>query len=139
MKYRIYLDDERTPIDKNWIIVRDYYQFVETVMKIGLPNIDIISLDHDLGDSAIGEYYRSGRHNREIDYSRITEKTGYDCAKWLTDLALDKKEDLPLVYTHSKNPSGCQNIIGIINSFLRFNDLDETCTIASIPHTVNYN
>ena len=38
-KYYIYLDDVRTPIEKDWIVVRNYDEFVETVTKIGLKNI----------------------------------------------------------------------------------------------------
>jgi hypothetical protein len=52
-KYRIYLDDVRTPIDKNWVVVRDYNQFINVIEELGINNIDVISLDHDLGDSAM--------------------------------------------------------------------------------------
>jgi hypothetical protein len=51
--YRIYLDDVRTPTGDNWIVVRNYDEFVNKVNEIGLGNIDIISLDHDLGDTAM--------------------------------------------------------------------------------------
>ena len=47
--YRIYLDDVRTPIDKDWIVVRDYDEFVKKINEIGIPNIETVSLDHDLG------------------------------------------------------------------------------------------
>ena len=69
----IYLDDLRTPYEDKWIIVRGFYQFIETVESIGLENIGAISLDHDLG-IFVGE----------------EEKTGYDCAKWLVNLSMDK-------------------------------------------------
>jgi hypothetical protein len=59
MKYKIYLDDERTPNDKDWVIVRNYGQFIKKISDIGLENIDIISFDHDLGDTAVEEYYRN--------------------------------------------------------------------------------
>ena len=36
---KIYLDDVRTPVDKDWTIVRDYEQFVSTIQYIGLENI----------------------------------------------------------------------------------------------------
>ncbi len=35
---KIYLDDVRTPVDKSWTVVRNYEQFVSTVMHIGLDN-----------------------------------------------------------------------------------------------------
>ena len=52
---RIYLDDVRTPVDPDWIVVRNYEQFIDTVTFHGLDQIDLISLDHDLGDSAMAE------------------------------------------------------------------------------------
>ena len=59
MKHSIYLDDVRTPIpgDVDWIVVRSYDEFVSKVTEIGLDNIDLISLDHDLGDSAMKEWH----------------------------------------------------------------------------------
>ena len=48
MKQRIYLDDVRTPIEKDqWVIVRSYDEFVYKVTEIGLENIGLISLDHE--------------------------------------------------------------------------------------------
>ena len=44
-KIRIYLDDVRTPLEKDWTVVRDYNQFVSTVRLIGLENIEVISLE----------------------------------------------------------------------------------------------
>lgn len=40
---RIYLDDVRTPIEKDWIVVRSYQEFVDKVKEIGLDNIHMIS------------------------------------------------------------------------------------------------
>ena len=54
-KIRLYLDDVRTPKDADWKVVRNYDEFVSTVMYIGLENIELISLDHDLGDTAMNE------------------------------------------------------------------------------------
>ena len=63
---RIYLDDVRTPRLEpevgEWIVVRNYDEFVEKVNEIGLENIDTISLDHDLGDTAIAEYYNAKKN-----------------------------------------------------------------------------
>ena len=47
-KKKIYLDDIRTPVDKQWMVVRNYDEFVDKVTEIGLENIELISLDHDL-------------------------------------------------------------------------------------------
>lgn len=113
MKYRIYLDDVRTPIDSSWVVVRNYEEFVKTVNDIGLENIDIISLDHDLGDTAMKEWRENVYHNFELDYGNITEKTGYDCAKWLVEQWMDGKNVVD-VYTHSANAIGSANICGLI-------------------------
>ena len=83
---RIYLDDVRTPIDKDWVVVRSYEEFVEKVNEIGLPNIETISLDHDLGDTAMKEYFDNVSPNYTLDYNNIHEKTGYDAIKFLVSL-----------------------------------------------------
>jgi transcription antitermination factor NusA-like protein len=43
-KYKVYLDDVRTPIDNEWVVARNHDEFVETVQKLGLENIEEISL-----------------------------------------------------------------------------------------------
>lgn len=132
----IYLDDIRTPIESGWIICRNYDEFVRTVQKIGLGNIDKISLDHDLGDSAIKEYFNNVSKNYILDYDNIKEKTGYDCAKWLVDLSMESNTKLPLIVTHSANPIGSANIMGYINNYLKNCRLPQTCIRVLIPHTV---
>ena len=53
----IYLDDVRTPVDTdNWVVVRSYDEFVNKVKEVGLKNIEVISLDHDLGDTAMNAH-----------------------------------------------------------------------------------
>ena len=74
-KIRIYLDDVRTPIDPDWIVVRSYDEFVSKVTEIGLENIEIISLDHDLGPSAMAEWHSNVYRNYELNYDNIEEKT----------------------------------------------------------------
>ncbi len=70
---RIYLDDVRTPVENGWQVVRNYYELVNLVNKVGLNNIEIISLDHDLGDSAMNEYYNNVSPNFKLDYDNILE------------------------------------------------------------------
>jgi len=84
MKTRIYLDDVRTPVEKDqWVVVRNYEEFVNKVSEIGLENISLISLDHDLGETAMAEWHRNVYHNYELDYDNILEKTGMDCCSFL--------------------------------------------------------
>ena len=40
---KIYLDDMRTPVDDNWVVVRNYDEFVSKVTEIGLDKINLIS------------------------------------------------------------------------------------------------
>ena len=135
-KYNIYLDDLRTPIDDNWIICRNYDEFVDKVKEIGIENIDTISLDHDLGETAIREYFKNVTTNYILDYDNIHEKTGYDCAKWLVEQSINTGIHLPLILTHSANPIGSANIMGYINNFLKNQRLPQTCIRTKIPHTV---
>ena len=78
---KIYLDDVRTPKDKDWVVVRDYHQLVNLVQNVGIKNVHTISLDHDLGDDAMNEYHTNVSPNFKLDYNNISEKTGYDVAK----------------------------------------------------------
>ena len=138
MKYNIYLDDIRTPVDNGivkWTVVRNYDQFILTVQEIGLANISIISLDHDLGDSAMQEWHNNVYPNYELNYNNITEKTGYDCAKWLVEQWLDG-EPVVTVVTHSANAIGSANIMGYINNYLHVHRMDQNCVRVQIPHTV---
>ena len=151
-KVRIYLDDVRTPIEKHWIVVRNYDQFVTQVRLNGLENIETISFDHDLGETAMEEYYKNVSPNYELNYENILEKTGMDCAKWLIDYYYDnyhvdgelisrasKKElgiSFPTCYVHSANPIGSANIMGYINNFLMNEAQPQTCVRVQIPHSV---
>ena len=134
-KYYIYLDDVRTPVDSKWTVVRSYDEFVAKVTDIGLFNIYLISLDHDLGDSAMKEWHTNVYHNYKLDYNNITEKTGYDCAKWLVEQWLDGQPVVD-VYTHSANAIGSANIMGIINNYRHINHLPQNCVRVQIEHTV---
>ncbi len=135
-KVRVYLDDIRTPIENDWLICRDYDEFVNKVSEIGLENIYMISLDHDLGETAIREYFKNVSKNYILDYDNIHEKTGYDCSKWLVDQSIEKNIELPLILTHSANPIGSANIMGYINNYLKNMKLPQNCIRTKIPHTV---
>jgi hypothetical protein len=143
---RIYLDDVRTPLDASWIVVRNYDQFVQKVEEIGLQNIDLISLDHDLGPAAMREYFQNVHPNYQLDYNNITEKTGMDCAKWLVQHFYDTNPNqsllvrgepiqFPKVYVHSANPIGSGNMMGYINNFLMNEGQPQTCIRVNIEHT----
>lgn len=160
-KKRIYLDDVRTPISPNnawvdgieeWTVVRSYKEFIEKVNEIGLNNIELISLDHDLDDTAMNEYYNNVSPNYKLDYDNIEEKTGYDVSKFLVNLFYslnenrinmsrsEKKRDknfyFPKVVVHSANPIGSANIMGYINNFLMNEGRPQDCIRVNIEHYV---
>lgn len=133
---KIYLDDVRTPVDvEKWVVVRSYEEFVDKVSQIGLENIELISLDHDLGDTAMAEWHKNVYHNYTLDYNNIKEKTGYDCAKWLVDQWIEGQPVVD-VYTHSANAIGSANIMGYINNYRHINRLPQNCVRVKIEHTV---
>jgi hypothetical protein len=132
----IYLDDVRTPIaQQEWVVVRNYDQFVDKVTEIGLENIGKISLDHDLDKSAMVEWLYGAVRNYKIDYSKIKEKTGYDCAKWLVE-QWQKGGPVVPVFTHSANEIGSANIMGYINNYKHVKGLEQDCIRVQIEHTV---
>ena len=134
-KKKIYLDDIRTPIDKQWTVVRNYDEFVDKVIEIGLENIELISLDHDLGDSAMKEWRTNVYNNYKLNYDNITEKTGMDCTKWLVEKWLDG-EPVVEVVIHSANAVGSANMMGYINNYRHINRLPQNCVRVRIEHTV---
>lgn len=136
MKKRIYLDDVRTPVEKDhWVIVRSYDEFVEKINEIGLENIDMISLDHDLGDTAMAEWRRNVYKNYELNYDNITEKTGMDCTKWLVEQWMDGQPVVDVV-VHSANAIGSGNMMGYINNYRHVARLPQNCIRVQIEHTV---
>ena len=134
-KIYLYLDDVRTPTDDRWQVVRNYEEFVAHIRMRGLENYEVISLDHDLGDTAMQEYYNNVRDNYTIDYKNITEKTGMDCAKWLVAESMTKKIPLPQIYVHSANPIGSANMMGYLNNYFMNSRLPQTCIRAKVEHT----
>ena len=134
-KIWLYLDDVRIPTEGDWQVVRNYDEFVAHIRMNGLENYEVISLDHDLGEGAMIEYYTNVKPNYELDYNRIPEKTGMDCARYLVAEVMGKKIPMPTIYVHSANPIGAANIIGYMNNYFRNNRLPETCTKVNIAHT----
>lgn len=133
--YSIYLDDIRTPTEEGWIVVRNYDEFVAKITEIGLENIDLISLDHDLGESAMREWHSNVYNNYKLDYNNITEKTGMDCTKWLVEQWMNG-EPVVTVKVHSANAIGSANMMGYINNYKHINRLPQDCTRWIVPFTM---
>jgi hypothetical protein len=137
-KKRLYLDDVRTPLGDDWIIVRNYEEFVSIIKFHGLENFDVISLDHDLGEQSMIEYYTNVKNNYKLDYNNIVdEKTGYDCCKFLVSESMSKNIPLPQIYVHSANPIGSANMMGYINNYFKNCKSPQTCIRVEIKHTID--
>ncbi len=124
--YNLFLDDFRMPHDvgnymnpvelrslfrlQEWVIVRDYSQFVGVVNEKGMPSM--ISFDHDLAEE---HYGMSGFYENLGDYylQADREMTGYDCAKWLIEYSVNNKIKLPIIMCHSMNPEGRKYILDL--------------------------
>jgi len=81
------------------------------------------------------EYFRNVKPNSKWDYNNISEKTGMDCAKWLVDEANKKNIKLPIIYVHSANPVGTENIISYINNYYKSQGVSEKCVAVKVEHT----
>lgn len=108
LKYNLFLDDIRNVkmiyddlTDEDFIIVRNYNDFVSYISQNGLP--DFISFDNDLGTDKYGELL----------------KDGYACAKWLVyESGLDLTK---LKYNvHSANPVASVQIDSLLKNYLTF-------------------
>ena len=128
----IYLDE--------WVTVKTYREFVEMVTNHH-KEITHISYDHDLGVDKYGlkltdcftnenGKLEKGEHYFEddgfcilcgssIDQASLGEvtimnmKTGYDCAKWMKEFYDANKLEYPVMFVHSQNTAGTDNIIHV--------------------------
>lgn len=103
--YKLFLDDERFPTDTNSIIMRNFNDACEYVLKKWSPNV--IFFDHDLW----------------IDINWQIGKTWYDFAKWFVEQDISWKIKIPknfIFYVHSMNPIGKKNIEDYLNNYLQF-------------------
>lgn len=108
MSYQLFLDDLRTvkmvypqKEEKDFVIVRSYEVFVNTIQLQGLPGY--ISFDNDLGEDSSGNILPDG----------------YAAAKWLVyESGLDLK-NLEF-YVHSANPVAREQIQGLLNNYIAY-------------------
>lgn len=92
---KIYLDDER-PTPKGWS--RCYWPD-EVIVLLQTESVEIISLDHDLGDDNRG--------------------TGYDVILWIEKQVFNNNYQPPIIQVHSANSSARQKMMNGINSIQR--------------------
>lgn len=131
---KLFLDDIRIPkdaielvsssldkiyLENDWIVVRDFLEFCNYIQNFGLP--DFISFDHDLADSHYNNLFSDkNRSSQDSDvvlkYEDYSEKTGYECAKWLVDWCFENSKKIPDFVVHSANPVGKKNIESYLNN-----------------------
>lgn len=106
--YNLFLDDERDPKDVlayksepiygsvEWIIVRNYGEFVQKVSEMYAAGylISIVSFDH-----------------------AVTIPTGWHCLKWLLKFYEMNDLALPKIMFHSKNTGGVENMAALLDEF----------------------
>ena len=99
--WKLFIDDERYPIDETMVIARSVKDAIELINLNGCP-IEI-NFDHDLGDNV---------------------PTGFHLAQWLVEKDLDENGSfLPnnfTYYIHSQNPIGRENIDKLLSQYLNF-------------------
>ena len=144
MKKALYLDDVRTPTTtingyEPWYVVRNYDEFVAWITENGIP--DLISFDHDLAEEHMEDYFRQKLEQgyQFPDYESYKEKTGLDCAKWLSQHIQENNLMLKDVCVHSHNPVGATNIQSYINGFKKHMGWDQTCYLGRHPFTTENN
>lgn len=129
---KLFLDDVREPHDclqymykrigaanllydnPDWIVVKSYPEFVKAVKKLK-GKLSHVSFDHDLADGHYHKNMQEGTINyhsddfNEDDYN----KTGWHAAKYLKDMYNEEGIEYPVMFVHSMNPVGTQNIINL--------------------------
>jgi hypothetical protein len=93
----------------NWVVVRTYEDFVQTIEEKGIPNA--VSFDHDLDEEHIRHYYKVTESTGVIEYSNLKVKTGKHCAEYFVQKYKElQPPHIPHVYIHSANQWGVQEI-----------------------------
>lgn len=97
MTYALFIDDERFPVNEDWVIVRTSEDAIDCVLEHGMPNF--ISFDHDLGG----------------------DDTSMNFLCWMADALCDGVIQFPSDFdyaVHSQNPVGAKNIKGMMHNLL---------------------
>jgi hypothetical protein len=122
--YCLFLDDERLPKDVHWlrlpenvewVIARNYGEFVSIVEKRGLPKF--VAFDNDLCDKHYEEFFAALEGKRPFNYNICNIKTGYHCAEFLFAYCLRKACKLPDFVVHSRNTFAQKDIKRMLDQF----------------------
>lgn len=89
----VFVDDVRDPPTNDWVVCRTYQQAVDC-FNIMHDQIEVMSLDHDLGE----------------------ERTGYDFLLYVVEQYFPNKVPFKC-RVHSANPVGAERMNGVINRY----------------------
>ena len=129
---KIFLDDIRNPENcvtymhkrigslnpiylEEWVIARNYNEFVDIVTR-HIDKITHISFDHDIAEehyTTPNEEFLPELYDRNMEIGLYNEKTGYDCAKFALNYYRQKGKELPIIFVHTLNPAGRENITNL--------------------------
>lgn len=127
MNKLLWLDDVRNPFVGDWLLsyapdfdddrdnvvwVKNYDDFVEWITKNGLPYK--VAFDHDLGKDEADMKVQMGMSKRQARKEKKGIKDGKDAANWLVEYCLDNDLNIPLFTIQSANPTGADNIRGLL-------------------------
>lgn len=126
---KLFLDDYRQPRDcfpymykrigklnpiytEEWVVVKNYDEFVKAINQYQ-GTITHISFDHDLADEHYDDKMNLHPDDYNLIYDTFIEKTGLECAKYFKEVYDKNNLTYPILFVHSMNPIGTQNIINL--------------------------
>ena len=116
-KINIYLDDLRD-CPKGFVLAKTIEE-VKELMK--LNNVEILSLDHDLGSDTKGNV---------LD-------TGYDLVKYLCEYMNEENFSVDKIYLHTDNPVGRDNMFETLKGAQRRDFINKSIEIYNYPYVKN--
>lgn len=93
----------------DWLLAKSYKEFCFLLDNLGIP--DMVSLDHDLDETAMEECMLAIGQGREFNYAFVKEKTGLDCVKYLIKKCGEAGVKIPKYHIHTANPNGAANML----------------------------
>lgn len=98
-----------------WLLAKSYEEFCFLIDNLGIP--DMVSLDHDLDETAMVECMAAIAEGREFNYKAVKEKTGLDCARYLIKKCGESGVKIPKYLVHTANPNGAANMIAELEAY----------------------
>ena len=98
-KWKLFIDDERNPIENGWVIARSSKEAIDYIKMVGSFPKEI-AFDHDLGG----------------------DDTSIKFINWMTEMLIENKYKIPYNFKysiHSQNPVGKMNIEGLMENLIK--------------------